>query len=137
MMRLAAAYAGDSRRSRAATGEGEALGSTVKTVTRTVEKALLLIEALSRAKEPCGVTQLAKELDFHKSTVHRLLETLHGFGYVRHADESARYVLTTKLWELGVGVVQGLSLREVASPFLVAVARETGETPLITIPDGH
>lgn len=102
----------------------------------TVEKVLHLIEALSRAKSPCGVTQLSKELDLNKSTVYRLLETLGRFGYVRQDDDRHRYFLTTKLWELGAGVLRNLSIHSVAPPYLRGAAEDTGETLILTIPDG-
>lgn len=104
-------------------------------MSATLEKALSLIEALSEAKEPCGVTQLGRQLNLNKSTVHRLLDTLCRHGYARQDPATERYMLSTKMWELGVGIIDRLELRTVARPYLEAAAKETGETALLTIRD--
>jgi DNA-binding IclR family transcriptional regulator len=102
-------------------------------VSTTVEKALQLLEALSRANGPVGVSQLGRELRLNKSTVHRLVDTLCRRGYARQDADSGRYRLTSKLWELGGGVIEGLGLRQVARPLLESVAAETQETTLLGI----
>ncbi len=102
-------------------------------MSATVEKALCLIEALAHSSEPVGVSQLGRDLSLNKSTVYRLLDTLCRHGYARQDAATGRYALTVKLWELGVGVVQGLGLRQAARPVLEREALETGESTLIAI----
>lgn len=102
-------------------------------MSATVEKALRVIETLSSSQVPIGVSQLGRQLGMNKSTVFRLLETLCRRGYTRKDVSTSGYVLTTKLWELGVGVLQKLTLRDVARPFMEAVTRETGETTMIGV----
>jgi DNA-binding IclR family transcriptional regulator len=102
-------------------------------VSVTVEKALQLIEALSRSPGPVGVSQLGRDLQLNKSTVYRLVDTLCRNGYARQDPDSGRYALTTKLWELGIGVVSGLGLRQTARPVLEREAAETGESTMIGV----
>jgi IclR family acetate operon transcriptional repressor len=99
----------------------------------TVEKALQLIEALSRAGGAVGVSQLGRELQINKSTVYRLLDTLVRQGYARQEADGVRYTLTPKLWEIGIGVVRGLSLPRTARPLLEHAAEETGETTMLGV----
>ncbi|PZW50485.1 IclR family transcriptional regulator [Humitalea rosea] len=99
----------------------------------TVEKALQLIEAMARAGKPVGVSQLGRDLQINKSTVHRLLDTLVRQGYACQEEDSGRYALSVKLWEMGIGVVRGLSLPQVARPLLEAAALETGETTMLGV----
>lgn len=103
----------------------------------TVEKALQLIEAMSRAGKPVGVSQLGRELQINKSTVHRLLDTLVRHGYAQQEEESGRYSLSVKLWEMGIGVVSGLSLSKIARPLLETAALETGETTMLGVLQGR
>ncbi len=105
-------------------------------MSATLEKALVLIEAMSKARQPVGVTQLARELHLNKSTVYRLLEILCQQGYARQDAVARNYMLTTKLWELGVSVLRNISVHSVAPDLMQACADETGETLLLTIPDG-
>jgi IclR family KDG regulon transcriptional repressor len=102
-------------------------------VSLTVEKALQLIEALSRSREPMGVSQLGRELDLNKSTVFRLVDTLVRRGYAWQDETSGRYALTPKLWELGVGVVQGTDIRSAARPLLEAEAASSGESTILGV----
>jgi DNA-binding IclR family transcriptional regulator len=91
---------------------------------------------MARARQPSGVTQLARELDLNKSTVYRLLEILCRQGYARQDGAARGYRLTTKMWELGVAVLRNLSVHSVAPEFMQAVTDDTGEVTLLTIPDG-
>jgi IclR family acetate operon transcriptional repressor len=106
-------------------------------VSATVEKALQLLEALSRAGGAVGISQLGRELKLNKSTVYRLVDTLCRHGYARQEPASGRYLLTVKLWELGSGVIEGLGLRQTARPLLESVARETDETTMLGIVHEH
>ena len=103
----------------------------------TVEKALQLIEALAGANGPVGVSQLGRDLQINKSTVYRLLDTLVRHGYARQEEDGARYALTVKLWEMGIGVVRGLSLPRAARPLLEQAAEETGETTMLAVVQGR
>jgi len=102
-------------------------------VSVTVEKALQLIEALARSREPIGVSQLGRELDLNKSTVFRLLGTLVRHGYARQENASGRYGLTSKLLELGIGVVQAMDVRDAARSLLESEAAQSGESTMLGI----
>ncbi len=99
----------------------------------TVEKALQLIEALSRSTAPIGVSQLGRDLKLNKSTVYRLVDTLVRHGYAQQDKETGRYALTVKLWEMGLGAVRGMGLRQTARPVLEREATRTGEATLLGI----
>jgi DNA-binding IclR family transcriptional regulator len=102
-------------------------------VSATVEKALQLIEALARSSGPVGVSQLGRDLQLNKSTVYRLVDTLVRHGYAQQDEGTGRYALTPRLWELGVGVVQRLGLRQAARPVLEREAEATGEATLLGV----
>lgn len=91
-------------------------------------KGLRLLETLAASDQPRGVTDLASELKFTKSNVHRLLATLQQQGYVRQIPPHSLYELTTKIWELGNSVIQRMDLLKVAHPAMVKLAEITGET---------
>jgi IclR family KDG regulon transcriptional repressor len=103
----------------------------------TVEKALQLIEAMSRAGKPVGVSDLGRQLEINKSTVHRLLDTLVRHGYAQQDEDSGRYGLSVKLWEMGIGVVSGLTLSKIARPLLEEAALESGETTMLGVLQGR
>lgn len=80
---------------------------------QSVERALGLLEVLGSAGGPLGLTEIIAATGLPLATVHRLLATLAGRGYVRQDPESRRYVL-------GPGV---LRLREPVDRLLATWAR--------------
>ena len=76
-----------------------------KSGVQSVERIFQLIEHL--AAHPTGVSlqRLAEETGLAKSTVHRLLASLVGLGYVVQDEENGHYRLTLKMFELSSGIV--------------------------------
>lgn len=94
---------------------------------KTAAKAFALLERMTAHDGSCGVSELARELRFAKSNVHRLLGTLVSLGYARrHADGT--YEATLKAWEIGVRVLNRLEIKKIARPHLAKLARQTDET---------
>lgn len=75
-----------------------------------------------------GVSELARRLRMHKSTVHRLLATLERLGYVVQDPESQQYRLGLKVLDLAAAVGATTDIRRRALPtmqHLVSLAQET------------
>lgn len=96
-------------------------------------KGLRLIEALAQSDEPRGISDLAAELELTKSNVHRLLSTLQAHGYVFQLAQNSRYELSTKLWQLGTGVIARNTLIKVARPAMERLADTTKETVHLSV----
>ena len=81
---------------------------------QSVERIFQLIEHL--AAHPTGVSlqTLAGETGLAKSTVHRLLASLVGLGYVVQDEENGHYRLTLKMFELSSGIVDSMDIMGVA-----------------------
>lgn len=104
---------------------------------KTIAKGMSVIEFLARREEPQSLGEIAEALGLGKSNVHRTLRTLVELGYVRQAGGKGNYALTTKLWEVGVGVMSKLNFVQLSRPHLVRLREETGESTLISIVDGN
>jgi DNA-binding IclR family transcriptional regulator len=98
-------------------------------------KGLRLLETLALSEQPRGITDLATELKFTKSNVHRLLTTLQSQGYVRQIPQNSTYELTTKIWALGSHVIQRMDLIKAAHPAMAKLAQITGETIHLSVLD--
>jgi IclR family transcriptional regulator, acetate operon repressor len=99
----------------------------VRVVKSQLHSALDLIEALSRAANPCGVTELAGQLGLPKSGVHRLLGQLVDKGWAEQDPATQRYRLTLRFALMGKRMLAQARIEEICQPILDAVARETGE----------
>jgi len=102
---------------------------------RAVERAAAILKSFSPATPALGVTELARRLGLHKSTVHRLLATLEREGFVVQDADGGRYRLGLQLFELGSLVVNSMELQKIARVHLEEVHRACGETVHLAILD--
>jgi IclR family transcriptional regulator, acetate operon repressor len=108
--------------------------STVKQI-QAVRNACTVLDAIA-ARQPVGVSELARLTGLDKSGVHRIAITLHAAGWVRAAPG------TSTRWELSPTFVR--LARHGGSASLVGIARNamerlrdsTGETVLLAVLDG-
>ncbi len=102
---------------------------------QSVERAMLLLEAIAAAGGEARLADLADQLNLHKSTLHGLLNTLAAMGYV--SRQGVRYALGLRLR----GIAQPLAdadaaLRSAFAPALNAIAERSDETCYLAVPCG-
>lgn len=98
----------------------------------------LLIDLLAKEKREMQFTEIAKALDWPKSTVHGLLASLQDCQYIEQCRLSGRYKLGVRLFELGNIVARGWDIRTAAMPHLQRLGKELEETVhLATDVDGE
>lgn len=103
----------------------------------TVEKALTLLELLSTYNEPVRLADLARTAEMNKSTAFRMLGVMSRLGYVTQDEPNGRYMITTRMWEVGIRAFQRDDLRVHARPYLEKIVAETNETALFSRRDDH
>lgn len=94
---------------------------------QSVDRAISVLELLARRGE-AGVSEVATEIDVHKSTAFRLLGALEGRGLVEQAGERGKYRLGFALIPLAGAVTHRLDLTRQAGPVIGRLAAELGET---------
>lgn len=97
-------------------------------LVQSLDRALAILEELSRHESGLGVTDIGSILGLHKSTVHRLLYTLMVRGYVEKDIETEKYRLGLKVVELGQIRLENTEIRAEARPYLVKLMEQTNET---------
>ncbi|AET65905.1 transcriptional regulator [Desulfosporosinus orientis DSM 765] len=102
---------------------------------QTLERSLDVLEVLAHAEEPLGVTEIGNRISLHKSTVHRILQTLCHRGYVERKKDSERYQLGIKIIELGIRFFNDLEIRKVAAPILSDLVKVLDEVVHLVLPD--
>jgi DNA-binding IclR family transcriptional regulator len=103
---------------------------------QVLDRALGILDSLSKDGPELGPAELSEKLDLHKSTVHRLLMVLERHGLIERGPQNGKYRLGMKLFELGSQAVAKLNLRERAQPYLERLVAETGETAHICVLNG-
>ncbi|MFH5187164.1 IclR family transcriptional regulator [Paenibacillus sp. TAB 01] len=74
-----------------------------KLTVRAVERALDILLCFTEA-EDLSLTEIAARVSLHKSTVHRLLASLEGKGFVLRDPASDKYRLGFRIWELSANL---------------------------------
>ncbi len=93
-----------------------------------VDRTLDLFEAIANAREPVGVSDLAREIGATKSAVFRILVNLERRGYVARDPVTSKCQLAGKLILLGQQALETIDLRAQARPVLEDLHARFNET---------
>lgn len=99
---------------------------------QSVERAVTILEVLARTGG-AGVTELAVELDVHKSTAFRLVSTLEQRGLVEQAEQRGKYRLGVGIVRLAGATAARLDVVQEARPVCRRLSADTGETVNIAV----
>jgi IclR family transcriptional regulator, KDG regulon repressor len=108
-----------------------------KDLVQSVDRAMVLLERLCQSNAGLSLHELADAAGLPKSTAHRLLKTLMHHNLVRQDNQKGLYVPGLRLFELAYAQINSLSLLTQASPFVIALARQTNETVHLAILDEY
>jgi DNA-binding IclR family transcriptional regulator len=109
-----------------------AVRDTVPGGVQSVDRALTILEVLARVGE-AGVTEIAAELDVHKSTAFRLIATLEQHRLVEQSGDRGKYRLGVGVLRLAGATTARLDLVQEARPVCRQLASDTGETVNIAV----
>ncbi|MHA1554281.1 MAG: IclR family transcriptional regulator [Alphaproteobacteria bacterium] len=104
-----------------------------RNTVQSLERGLGVLEAVSAANGPIGITELSRQLGLAKGSVSRLVTTLVKLNFLVRDPETRKYQLGLKLWELGSKSITRLDIRGVARPVMEELHRVTGETVHLTV----
>lgn len=105
------------------------------TTVQSVDRALSIMEILAR-DDWSGVTEIAKELGIHKSTVFRLVSTLERRGFVEQHASTQKYRLGFGVVRLASSVRSEFDLTRLARPVCERLSEWVGETVNLAILEG-
>lgn len=103
--------------------------------TQTITRALAVLRVLRDADGDVGVTEIARAVELHASTTHRIVRALVLAGYVVQNSETERYRLGREAFLLGRAAGQTLGF-DAAMPLLEQLAEATGESVNLVVRDG-
>jgi len=97
-------------------------------VSRTLDRALELLEAVLTAPEPMGLMEAAETTGLDKSTALRMLTHLTERGSLSRDPATKRYAIGPRSFALAATVSAHSDLRAAAGPHLDDLQGRTGET---------
>ncbi|MQA81434.1 MAG: helix-turn-helix domain-containing protein [Streptosporangiales bacterium] len=102
---------------------------------KSADRALAVLELLA-ASPGLRFSEIADRLDLPRSSVHGLLATLVGRGFVDLDGHQHTYALGIKAWTIGQAYAGHRDLVGIAEPLMEELARTTGETIQLARLDG-
>jgi DNA-binding IclR family transcriptional regulator len=102
---------------------------------QVIDRAVALLDTLSRYPGPVSLKVLAAETGLHASTAHRILASLTRHRLVER-DPAGHYGLGLRLLQLGARLHTRIDLRSLARPLLEALRDRLGESVNLTIREG-
>jgi DNA-binding IclR family transcriptional regulator len=106
------------------------------TKIQSIERAVAILRTFTESEPDLRVTEIARRLNLHKSTVSRILGTLQMEGLVSQNPESRKYHLGLGLISLAGVALGRLDVRGVSQPYLNGLVETTQETVNVTVLDG-
>lgn len=106
-----------------------------KMTVRAVERALDILLCFTE-KSDLSLTEISSKVGLHKSTVHRLLASLEGKGFLRRDASTDRYRLGLRVWELSANVSQSDDMTILLLPEMERLRDALGETISLYVRDG-
>jgi DNA-binding IclR family transcriptional regulator len=98
-------------------------------------RGLAILERIARSRRGLTFAQISRHFDFPKSSIHTLVLTFEREGYLQRDEASGRYMTGMKLVNIASIALDGVVLREKASPLLHALAADTDMTAHLAILD--
>ncbi|MQY36587.1 HTH-type transcriptional repressor AllR [Streptomyces sp. RB17] len=117
------------------TADGETTAPAVNGV-QSVDRAVSVLEILARRGE-AGVSEVAVEIDVHKSTAFRLLGALEARGLVEQTAERGKYRLGFGIVRLAGAVTGRLDITQQGREVCERLSEEIGETVNIAVLQEH
>ncbi|RQS26448.1 MULTISPECIES: IclR family transcriptional regulator [unclassified Burkholderia] len=102
-------------------------------VLESVGIVFRLLDELSSARRPMGVTELAQIVEEPKPRVYRHLASLRQLGVVEQDPVSEKYRLGARLVIYGAAASEQFDLRTLADPYLTQIRDATGQTALLSV----
>ena len=110
--------------------------NTQPVAVQSVDRALQILLAFENDGGELRVTDLASQLDVHKSTASRLAATLEAQGFLERADGADAYRLGPRILRLGMVAAGRRDVVAAARPAMEELAAATGETVVLSVPAG-
>lgn len=108
-------------------------GSDESSGSRSVRRALDILELVLKHNQPVTVAQIITELGIPKSTAYELVRTLSDGDYLEAAGKGSGLFLGRRLYELGMAYRSHVDLLRDGSRIAEELRDETGETVQLSV----
>ncbi|MHA6848066.1 IclR family transcriptional regulator [Ralstonia syzygii] len=103
----------------------------------STEKTFRVLHAFDGPSRHMTLIDIARAADLDRSATQRVVYTLEALGYLYRVPETRNYGLTSKVLQFSYNYIRANELIDKASPYLLDISRQLGETTNLQELDGH
>jgi IclR family transcriptional regulator, pca regulon regulatory protein len=103
----------------------------------STEKTFRVLHAFDGPNRHMTLIDIARAAGLDRSATQRVVYTLEALGYLYRVPETRNYGLTSKVLQFSYNYVRANELIDKASPYLLEISRQLGETTNLLELDGH
>lgn len=118
-------------------GKKRRKGTRETPAIQSLDRGLLILEAVGKSGNPVSLGHLAELLDIDRSSAFRLATTLKRRGFLTNSSAGRDYVLGPSIWRLSLQYDWSSMLAKVAHEHLKALAAATNETAHLAVREGR
>ncbi len=100
-----------------------------------IDKCFAILELFARLKKPLGVSEIAKKLNYNKSTVFNMVHTLNDLGVLEKSGEN-KFQFGIQIYTLGKAAGRSSELISTVHPYLEKINQETKLSAFLGIRSG-
>jgi len=107
--------------------------------SNSITKALKILSVFAPYNEEMRTVEISQKLDFHKSTVSRILGILTEHGFLRQNPKTKKFLLGPSIMNLARAVNQSLktNLVQLVKPYIDELRDTMGETAILEVLSGE
>lgn len=113
--------------------DGKQSGEGVK----SAQRALMVLELLTRSEKPLSFGEIGAELAYPRSSLFGLLRTLQDRNWIELDEQTRRYRLGIRTMEAGNAYLRSIDLVQLAQPQMARVRDAIEETVQLSVLDGR
>jgi IclR family KDG regulon transcriptional repressor len=102
-------------------------------IIKSLDHALQVLELFSAENQEWGVTEISAALNLYKSTVFDILKTFENRGFMKKEEKTQKYQLEIKFMQIIGAILNKMSLKEVALPFMDRLSQKYDETVHLSV----
>ncbi len=103
----------------------------------STEKTFQVLHAFDGPNRHMTLGDIARISGLDRSATQRIVHTLEALGYLYRVPDTRNYGLTTKVLQFSYNYIRANELVDKASPYLLEISRNLGETANLQELDGH
>lgn len=104
---------------------------------RTLQRGLDMLELLGAHPEGMALCELTQALSLPRSTAFNLAQSLVKLGYASHREDTAKYRLGLKMFEIGASAVNQVDVMELIRGCMAEVHEKINETMHLGVRSGR